>query len=195
MLVQSVLGDHLKLHTTNAAITGQFNTTADLDLHSNNGYVQHAFFSPHGPRQCPRSSPSRSLIDAKVSLLPSSNSGVVGPYSVTAETSNAAIDLAFVDAPLDHVLTASARSSNGRVAVTTHEAYEGVFELRTSNARPPDVFSRKVDDPAGLGRKRAYTAYGVGRAGYHGMVWWDEDNNERGSVEAVTTNARVQLTL
>ena len=37
MLVQSVLGDHLKLHTTNAAITGQFNTTADLDLHSNNG--------------------------------------------------------------------------------------------------------------------------------------------------------------
>ena len=38
-VVQSVAGDHLEAHTTNGAITGQFKTTADLDLHSTNGYV------------------------------------------------------------------------------------------------------------------------------------------------------------
>ena len=53
MLVQSVLGDHLKLHTTNAAITGQFNTTADLDLHSTNGYVPTSLLLPS--RQSSRS--------------------------------------------------------------------------------------------------------------------------------------------
>ncbi|KAM5531474.1 hypothetical protein V8D89_014864 [Ganoderma adspersum] len=169
---ESVAGDHLELHTTNGAITGQFNTTTNLDLHTTNGHI-----------------------DASVSLLPSSNSGVVGPYFVTMETSNAAIDLAFVDAPLDHVLTASARSSNGRVAVTMHETFEGEFELRTSNARAPDVSARNVSDPAGLGRKRGWGAYGIGRAGYRGTVAWSDENSHRGSVEATTTNARVQLTL
>ncbi|KAM5544943.1 hypothetical protein V8D89_001054 [Ganoderma adspersum] len=172
IVAESVAGDDLELHTTNGAITGQFNTTSDLGLHATNGHI-----------------------DARVSLLPSSHGGLVGPYFIKTETSNAAIDLAFVDAPLNHVLRASARSSNGRVAVTTHETFEGEFELRTSNASPPHVSARNVSDPAGLGRTRSWGAWGIGRTGYHGTVTWANETSHRGSVEAVTTNARVQLTL
>lgn len=128
-------------------------------------------------------------LDAKVSLLAG------GPYHVTTQTSNAAIDLAFVDAPPDHVLTASARTSNARVAVTAHETFEGAFDLRTTNARAPEVVVRDRSDPAGRGRKRARVVRPDGRTAVRGNVWWGEENKERGSVSVWTSNGRVQLTV
>ena len=110
---------------------------------------------------------------------------------------NSAIDLAFVDAPVDHVLTASARTSNGRAEVAVHETFEGAFDLSTTNAGTPTVHARDGRDPAGHGRKRGH-AVRVGpsrRKEVHGNVWWGEENKERGSVSVGTSNGRVQLTV
>ncbi|KAM5542209.1 hypothetical protein V8D89_004082 [Ganoderma adspersum] len=167
---ESVAGDHLEAHTTNGAITGQFKTTADLDLHSTNGHI-----------------------DAKVSLLPNlpSPGGNGGPYHVTTTTSNGAIELSFTDASPDHALTASARTSNGHVEVTTHETFEGAFDLRTTNARAPTLNVRGLGDPAG----RGHSVRSTGRTAVHGNVWWGAENRERGSVSVSTSNGRVQLTV
>ncbi|KAM5544964.1 hypothetical protein V8D89_001075, partial [Ganoderma adspersum] len=159
IVVDSVAGDHLELHTTNGAIVGQFNTTADLNLHSTNGHI-----------------------DAKVSLLPNLPGGNGGLYYVTTTASNAPIDLAFVDAPPDHALTASAQTSNGHVGVTTHKTFEGSFDLSTTNARALTVMARNVRDPAGRGRSAVY-----------GNVWWGEENKDRGSVSVSTSNWGVLL--
>ncbi|PIL33805.1 hypothetical protein GSI_04430 [Ganoderma sinense ZZ0214-1] len=175
IVAESVKGDHLKLHTTNAAITGHFNTAADLDLFSTNGHI-----------------------DAKVSLLPALSdvpASLSGPYHVSTQTSNAAIDLAFVDAPLDYALTASARTSNSRVDVTMHETFEGAFDLSTTNARAPTVNGRNGRDPAGRGRTRGHVVRSTGRTAVHGNVWWSEENKERGSVWVSTSNGGVRLTV
>ncbi|KAI1788344.1 hypothetical protein LXA43DRAFT_1097445 [Ganoderma leucocontextum] len=167
---ESVAGDKLELHTTNGAVLGQFKTTSELDLHSSNGH-------------------------AKVSLLPSSPDANGGAYHVTTQTSNGAIDLEFVDAPVDHALTASARTSNGRAEVTMHETFEGSFDLWTTNAGTPTVHARDVRDPAGRGRKRGYLVHANRRNSVRGNVWWGEENKERGSVSVWTTNGRLRLTV
>ena len=136
-------------------------------------------------------------IDAKVSLLPNSTlrGGNGGPYHVATTTSNGAIELAFTDAPPDYALTASARTSNGHVEVTTHETFEGSFDLSTTNARAPTLIVRELRDPAGRGRTRGHVVRSTGRTAVHGNVWWGEENRERGSVSVSTSNGRVQLTV
>ena len=134
-------------------------------------------------------------IDAKVSLLPNSTlrGGNGGPYRVTATASNEYINLAFVDAPLDHALTASAQTSNGHVSVAVHDTFEGPFDLSTVNANLPSLMARNPRDPAGLGRRRRHTIHSGGRSTLYGNVWWGEENKERGSVSVSTSNWGVVL--
>ena len=161
------------------------------------GTSLHPFFSPPANPHALCTAPSHRHIDAKVSLLPSFPwpGGNGGPYHVATTTSNGAIELAFTDAPPDYALTASARTSNGHVEVTTHETFEGSFDLSTTNARAPTLIVRELRDPAGRGRTRGHVVRSTGRTAVHGNVWWGEENRERGSVSVSTSNGRVQLTV
>ena len=137
-----------------------------------------------------------SRIDAKVSLLASTPSPSKCSFHVTAHTSNAALDVAFVDAPPSHTLAVSARTSNGRADVAMHESFEGSFALQTTNAGTPAVHARVVvHDPSGRGRYRDYE-YAVleeGRNRVQGNVWWDWEERARGKVTVSTSDAPLRL--
>ncbi|TBU46675.1 hypothetical protein BD309DRAFT_596842 [Dichomitus squalens] len=168
----SVAGDGLRFQTTNAAIHGLIKTAYGLELRSTNG-----------------------RINSQVVLLSNTSDALGGEYQVTAQTSNAHLELEFVDAPVDHVLTASARTSNGRADVALHETYEGSFEVHTSNAGRPIVRSRDVEDPAGRGRKRGVQVQTIRNSAARGKVWWEQENRDRGRVSVSTSNGRLQLTV
>ena len=134
-------------------------------------------------------------IASQVVLLSNASDATSSKYQVTTQTSNALLQLEFVDAPVNHVLTADARTTNGRADVTLHETYEGSFELHTSNAGKPLVHSRGVQDPAGQGRKRGLQVETVRNNAVRGNVWWDQENRSRGRVSVSTSNGRLQLTV
>ena len=194
-MVQSVAGDHLELRTTNGAIIGQFNTTADLDLHATNGYALCLFLPPHDlrssspPRFLPQTHRRQGLAPPQLHLAGRERR----PVPRHGHGLNEYINLAFVDAPLDHALTASAQTSNGHVSVAVHDTFEGSFDLSTVNANLPSLMAHNARDPAGLGRRRRHAIHGAGRSTLYGNVWWSEENKERGSVSVSTSNWGVVL--
>ncbi|SRR6266404_5994176 len=142
------------------------------------------------------SSPLRH-IKADVSLVSSSPSGSGGAFGVRTHTTNSPIEVVYVDSPVDSVLKFDAVSTNARVHAALHRAYEGTFALATSNAGAVVDRLRDVEDPSGQGRKRRVTRRSVERSHVFGEVEWvpSSDSNEAGSVNIVTTNSGVTLTV
>ena len=153
------------------------------------------FPHPRFLRSSTNGSPRRA-IDGTIGLYSESDDFEGGRFVVVADTTNAPAELAFVDAPLNARLHATARSSNKPVTVSAHTAFEGRFALRTSNAAPAVSVNRDAEDPAGRGRERQVDVNAVGKSTVHGSVEWEQGNAKGGGVlELVTSNAPVQLKL
>ncbi|KIK75786.1 hypothetical protein PAXRUDRAFT_835551 [Paxillus rubicundulus Ve08.2h10] len=71
---------------------------------------------------------------SEVSRSTHSDSG--GNFDVKAHTSNSMIDLKYDDSPFDAYLISEAETSNGAVSVKMHPAFEGAFEVTSSNMGP-----------------------------------------------------------
>ena len=114
---------------------------------------------------------------------------------VTARSSNGAIKLQYDDAPSGARLVSDARTSNGAASVVMHPAYEGTYEVSTSNSRPA-VRDTRPADPLGRGRRRVVSQT-TSRGTVSGRVYWEEGDGRRaeGVSTVHTSNARASLDL
>ncbi|KAG8218139.1 hypothetical protein J3R82DRAFT_3676 [Butyriboletus roseoflavus] len=138
---------------------------------------------------------SNSQITSSVSLTTESGSG--GNFVVKARSSNGPIKLQYDDAPLRTHLVSDARSSNGPASVVMHPAFEGAFEVSTSNGHPV-VRDTHPADPTRAGRRRVVDQT-TSRNTISGTAYWVGNGGARRGVESVctvhTSNARVSLDL
>jgi hypothetical protein len=215
-LWQTMVFDHIGLHTSNANIDiesitlsngmfkssnshirGHFNTSDTLTLHTSNGNIEVTASLLNIRERATKLDmmTSNSHIDSTVSL--SADSNWEGKFDVSATTSNAKLNLEYDDAPVNARLTSKAKTSNGRASVKMHPAFEGTFELKTSNASPVlrDV---RPSDPSGRGRRRTLNQY-QNKKTISGSVYWVDWNGRGGELKSsstvATSNAQVVVEL
>jgi len=115
---------------------------------------------------------------------------------VTARSSNGEIGLQYEDMPSGARLVSDARTSNGAASVVMHPAFEGTYEVTTSNSRPV-VRDTRPADPLGRGWRRVVHQT-ASRGTVTGRVYW-EGGHERRGIEGTsivhTSNARASLDL
>lgn len=184
------------LTSSNGAILGHFNTSDILILRTSNAHIRITASLFNTARDATKLDmrTSNGQITSSVSLTTPSGSG--GNFVVTARSSNGAIKLQYNDAPTEARLVSDARTSNAAAEVAMHPAYQGTYEVSTSNAQPA-VRDTRPADPEGRGRRRVVNQTGS-RGIVSGRVYWMEEDGRR-RVEGVSTvhssNARASLDL
>lgn len=130
-----------------------------------------------------------------VSLFAADNATGEGTgFTVVTETSNGLLELSFPSQPLKSTLIANARTSNKGVEVGLHPAYEGVYTLRTSNAKA-SLVDEQPEDPSGEGRTRHVDQkVSIGRL-LDGYISWDGKEDKKSFVSVQSSNSPVTLTL
>lgn len=224
VIVQSLSAENVTLETSYGAITGQFSTSTSLTLITSNAPIDVAVDLLHDDKRLPTSLymytsngyyPSHTLTQYLTHFRPNSNfwwnrrvgstinlkstspSQSGGSYAVTAQTSNSPAVLTFPTSPLLSTLYLLSQTSNSPSHITLDKAYEGKFELHTSNGGIGVQHNEKTMDPAGRGRKRNL---GILRAGMRyaiGEVYWGNKDGEKGkgNVVARTSNSPIVLEL
>ncbi|PCH35700.1 hypothetical protein WOLCODRAFT_140032 [Wolfiporia cocos MD-104 SS10] len=188
--------------TSNSPIEGSFNTSEALVLRTSNSPVRiHAGLlnneDNYGSHTSLDLKTSNGPVTANISLYSTSGSNTGGVFDVGIYTSNSPMHIAFLDAPVDHLLTMRAHTTNGPVLAALHETYEGTFSLRSSAFfRPTIQVDRSVEDPAGKGRQRVVDVRTLGRGFADGRVLWTPSERQNvGSVEVSTSNMGLDLRL
>lgn len=115
---------------------------------------------------------------------------------VKSRTSNGATKLQYEDAPSRARLLSEVRTSNGPASVVMHPAFEGTYEVSTSNSRPVVVDTHPTD-PTGAGRRRVVNQT-TSRSAVSGRAYWvGRDGMDRGESTCTvhTSNAPASLDL
>lgn len=120
--------------------------------------------------------------------------GANSAFTVQSINSNGRLDLAFPTQPLNSFFSLDAKTSNARADVGLHPAYEGSFQLRTSNARPA-LEDENPRDPSGQGRRRRTSYQTLKNGVLNGLVQWDDEVGKRSWIHLQSSNAPVTLTL
>lgn len=109
------------------------------------------------------------------------HSRVGGLFEMTLMTSNAPIDLSLVSAPLNSTIQIYSTTSNSHSSAKVWRAFEGPFELSTSNAPlTAEVKMNSEDDPQLTlpehldGRKPAIIVTSPNKRQVSGSFWWGE---------------------
>jgi len=196
--VEGVFADSLKVHTTNGAIRGTFNTSDSLTLNTTNLPISVRIGAENGGSGKPTDvlmQTDNILIEADISLTSKSSSGMGGTFGVHAHTTNGHIKIGYECAPVDSVLNFDARSTNAPVHVVLSPTYEGTFSLKTTNSRAVLDQPRNVEDPSGRGRKRLLSSHSPNKQVVYGELKWlpSRRDGHAGSVDIATTNDFVQL--
>jgi len=123
------------------------------------------------------------------------NSGHGGSFDVETRTSNGPVTLEYTDMPVNAVLKSETRTSNSATRVKLHSAFEGSFDVDTSNAAAV-LKELPAEDPSGQGRPRAV----IQRQEKHrvrGSVHWGQSNEEQteGRATVKTSNGRMELVI
>ncbi|KAF8555008.1 hypothetical protein OG21DRAFT_961924 [Imleria badia] len=185
------------LTSSNGAIIGHFNTSDSLILRTSNARIQAtaSLFNTGGDATKLEMRTSNGAITSSVSLTTPSGSG--GNFIVTSRSSNGEIKLQYDDAPTGARLISDAQTSNAGTSVAMHPAYEGTYEVTTSNSRPL-VRDTRPDDPSGRGRRRVVNQTTT-RGTVSGRVHWvggqDGRRGAEGASTVHTSNARASLDL
>ncbi|KAL1746666.1 hypothetical protein HDZ31DRAFT_33694 [Schizophyllum fasciatum] len=196
---ETLVSDTLIVGTTNAPITGVYNTTSDVRLVTSNAPIDVELGLTYPDRASGATSAVLQSSNDYVAARTHLRSAHKSPrYSVAAASTNQHIELSFPTSPLDALLDATAHTSNAPAQIAVHPAWEGDFALRTSNARAV-VDEAGVRDPTGRGRERTVwldkAAGGRFLEGEsRGTVAWGDRRTRTGSaVEIVSSNGRVTL--
>jgi len=179
------------LRSTNAPISGYYNTTSYLKLQTSNSKIAVDVKMLNDNMGKPTElimRTSNAPIDASVDLIRPGDqvNGVISGYSVSSITSNGQMDLNFGSQPLRSQLTVDAKSSNALVTVAAHPAYEGAFTLRALNDRLRFDDSR-AEDPSGMKRMRSVRTNRLSSGGLAGSSWWGDENNLSSSIHVATS--------
>ncbi|KAI9508246.1 hypothetical protein F5148DRAFT_931999 [Russula earlei] len=201
IFAESLVGDKIKIYSSNAPIGGVFNTSSLLKVKTRNAPVDvrvNAFNKDNASPTQIKIHTSNSVIFAHISLVSTHEDQAGGAFVVHARTSNGPLGLNFTDQPPDSLLKLEAHTSNAPARVHLHPAYEGFYKLRTTFFPPVLAVDDNVEDPTGRGRKRVIDEKTVGRGPFrilHGDVVWvpQDEGAPKGKVDVSTTNSPVQL--
>jgi hypothetical protein len=197
--VESLVAAKANIHTTNSGIRGTFNTSSLLVLQTTNGPINVGVgLHDEGEQATLIAHTTNGKVDARLSLTTPSGNG--GKFTVDTTTTNSALDVTFVDAPLDSVLQHHARTTNSRATVTLHETFEGDLEATTSNYFKADLKFLPAADPSGKGRKRATMVQSNRNHLTANTKWLETENPDygrktAGGVVVSTTNSPITLNL
>ncbi|KAI0944062.1 hypothetical protein AcV7_001982 [Taiwanofungus camphoratus] len=198
--VQSVDVDAATIKTTNGRIEGSFHASKSLSLITSNGPIRANVSLYHDNATDANvdltMKTSNGPIVSNVDLVSTAPSSTGGAFAVSAKTSNSYLGIDFPEAALEAHLTVDARTTNAPATVSLNRAYEGAFDLRSSNVDPVLEFNGYAEDPSGQGRKRAMFLERSDRyiAGY---VAWGSAVKRDGasSVSVKSTNSPAALDL
>lgn len=146
----------------------------------------------------------RSALDANIDLHAASKHGENGrespppTYYVNTSTSNSRMQTDFWHQPADSTLIYHGSTSNAFAQAQLHTAYQGDFEIQTSNANPVlQVKEEDPVDPSGRGRRRRVDTRSVGKGRVTGSVEWVGRNSGvgKGRVVLETSNSQAVLVL
>ncbi|KZT03914.1 uncharacterized protein LAESUDRAFT_728604 [Laetiporus sulphureus 93-53] len=200
--VQSVHAERAELRTTNGAIEGEFHTSDTLTLTTSNAHIRADVYLYHDDLNESSTKvnmhTSNAAIISSVNLISTSPShpSIGGSFEVSSETSNGPLSLTFPFSASSSRLDAIARTSNAHISATVNPAYEGSFEVRTSNAKPAVFYDGRVEDPSGRGRRRYMTESQVGKTMVGEVSWGRPESGVHvGSVSLRTSNAPAVLSL
>lgn len=130
--------------------------------------------------------PSR-YIHSHLSLVSRNTTG--GRYEVDALTSNGAVDIAYIVAPLGSTLIHNSRTTNARANVSLHPAYEGSFRFQCSNDLPL-IDHRDTEDPVGHSSRRGLSLVDNG---FIGEVHRGGNGDDANGVVAIKTSNALAL--
>jgi len=196
--VESVKADRGFIETSNAGISGVFNTSSFLVLSTTNAPVDVdiGLSSVDASRPKLVLATTNAAVSSRISLISEKSLG--GLFDVVTSTSNGRLDIDFPAAPPDSILHLAGETSNAEVVVSLNPAYEGSFLLTTSNAEPQINSDENVIDPSGRNRKRSLNIKQEGKGVALGDVFWDPEDamvSKAGSVIIDTSNAKIDLNL
>ncbi|TFK50921.1 hypothetical protein OE88DRAFT_1747839 [Heliocybe sulcata] len=195
---QSVKAKSARIETSNSPIEGVYKTDRYLSLVTSNARIQAqvGLYNDDGVRATELvMTTSNSNIESEISMHSTASSHTGGSFKSTLTTKNGRIDVSHPDAPVDALLDFTASSTNSGVTVQLHPAYEGGFELGTSNARAVVDVGGKVPDPKRRGRERRVWQEGGQRGAVRGEVYWEEERRGAGRVVVRSSNSPVMLRL
>ncbi|KAG6857753.1 hypothetical protein H0H87_004169 [Tephrocybe sp. NHM501043] len=189
---KSVFADTGIFRTSNGAITGGFNASRSLTLHTTNAPIQADITVANEADYVSdlTLTTSNGKIDSRITLTSVTEAG---RYMVSAVTSNAPLTIDIPSSPLTSTLRVVATTSNGPVLLSLPPAYEGQISLSTSNGAP-SIRRRDIADPSGKGRVRKVRTTSFGRNTLKGSVSWSDEEGD-GRVELRSSNSPIVVEL
>jgi len=223
-LVETVHFDLLSLTTANAAIsvksvsareatitssnkpitiTGPFKSFSDLKLDTSNAPIKASVDLYHDVNRPARTEftakTSNGPLDASVSLRSQAPDCRGGQFAVVTSTSNGSLNLVFPIAPVHSILSLNGKTDNKSADVKLHPAFEGVFQLKTSNGQATVAHDVHEPDPAGEGRIREVRLDKSEPTAIDGSIAWRSPaimgGPMTGSVQIESSNSSVALIL
>jgi hypothetical protein len=186
------------VRSSNGGISGTWNITEKVDLHTSNAPITAHVTLYNGDAAKPAEAElttSNGVVTSEFTLVAATESGWGGAFAVTARSSNSPLSVIVSDSPADSTLSMHARTSNARVSAVMHRAFEGTYHARTSNKRI-ELHTPDVEDPRGEGRKRIGEGSGSKRqTKVQGRVRWGDEEDAKGNLVLETSNGPIDLTL
>ncbi|EJF60662.1 hypothetical protein DICSQDRAFT_62362 [Dichomitus squalens LYAD-421 SS1] len=197
----SVEADNATMVTSNARIDGKFRVSRELELRTSNQAIDAQVTLDHDVSRSDTVSSNLTMvttnarIDSKISLRRAAYVQTGGSFSVSAHTSNGAVDLAVTSQPADSTLTLSARASNSPATVHLNPAFEGAIEIGTTNGPVSFDVNKKASDPGNRGRQRMWVVSEKTMKMWKGFVSWGSPHGRRlnGRVTVQTENGAAEL--
>jgi len=192
---KSITAEDVVIRSSNGGIKGHFNSDSSIKLITSNGAIQASVSLLNHENAKPselKMTTSNGKIEATVDLI--TDSGLGGIFDVETRTSNGAVSLEYTDMPLNAALTSGTRSSNAATTVKLHRAFEGSFEVATSNAAAI-LKELPVEDPSGQGRRRVVTQTHEKYRARGSAYWSDSSRETEGRATVTTSNGRVELVI
>lgn len=194
--VENLRAKRATANTENASITGRFNVTSSLRLHTINSpiKIQAGLYHSGGSGVTVlEMTNTNGPIDSNLNLVSEKETG--GRFKVSASTALSPVELIFLSAPVSSSLSLSATTHLGPVRVHLHRTYEGKFEAHSTMSQPTVIYDHDEEDPTGKGRKREVHVVRSADFSISGCASWSEKGIKSGKVKIETTLAPVTLNL
>jgi len=189
--------------TINSPINGRFNVSDVLVLHTVNAPINAEIRMENADGLKPTKVDATTVnanIKAAFTLVSTNTSPSHPPaFSIYAETKNAPISMAILDAPTTQFskLELTSITALAEQDIILHPTYEGSLFQSTSWASAKLNKRESTEDPSGQGRKRGIVSRGVGKSTLDSRVWWgeNEQKDNLGKVEVTTSFATNSIDL
>jgi len=196
--VKSVYADNCTIRTSSGAIEGNFYASDSLNLETKNGHIQARVSLFHDTVKTTRTGltmrTTNGAIMSDIHLISPAPSNAGGTFDVVADTTNGQVVLDFPQSAVDAYLDVDARTTNAAATVSMNPAFEGAFQLYTTNANLEVPFDAHARDPAGRGRRRKMSMARKDKY-VDGVVSWGNGGESKGFASLRSTNGPVTLGL